>query len=308
MIRTVLAPNASALTLDGTRTYLVGRTRVAVIDPGPRSRPHLDAVVNEVGDGVVVAILLTHRHPDHAAGAAKLSRLVRAPVLAAAAGRVAVAPSDRGVPATAVPASGVPRANVPDNDGPPAAGLLADAPPPEGSPVATVSPPEVLAEGTRIATDAGELIALATPGHTPDHFAFHLPTAGAVFVGDLMLGGMETSLVAAPEGDLGAYLASLERVRDLGARVLYPSHGPPFDDPSAALDTYLRHRRDRERQVLDALRGGARSVGSVVEAVYGPDLAPALAFAARGAVKAYLKHLVATGQARREGVRRWVVV
>jgi glyoxylase-like metal-dependent hydrolase (beta-lactamase superfamily II) len=252
MIRTVLAPNASSLTLDGTRSYLIGRARVAVIDPGPRSRPHLDAVVNEVGDGVVVAILLTHRHPDHAAGAAELGRRVGAPVLAAA--------------------------------------------------------DETLAEEMRIATDAGELIALATPGHTPDHFAFQLPAADAVFVGDLMLGGMETALVAAPEGDLDAYLASLERVRGLGARVLYPAHGPPFTDPPAAIDAYIRHRRDRERQVLNALREGARSVGGVVTSVYGPALAPTLAFAARGAVKAYLEHLEATGRVRREGARRWVVV
>jgi hydroxyacylglutathione hydrolase len=250
MIRTVLAPNASPLTLDGTRSYLVGRERVAVIDPGPRSRPHHDAVANLVDDGVVVAILLTHRHPDHAAGATALARRVGAEVLAG----------------------------------------------------------EALADGARIATDAGELIALATPGHTPDHFAFHLPAAAAVFVGDLMLGGMETALVAAPEGDLGAYLASLERVRGLGARVLYPAHGPPFPDPPAAVEAYLRHRRERERQVLEALRGGATSVRSVVAAVYGPALAPALGYAARGAVKAYLAHLAGTGRVRREGGRRWVVV
>src|SRR5690606_12451792 len=72
-----------------------------------------------------------------------------------------------------------------------------------------------LADGDRLETDAGALFAVATPGHTPDHVAFHWPAAGAVFVGDLMTGGLDTALVAAPEGDLGAYLASLERVRAL---------------------------------------------------------------------------------------------
>lgn len=252
MIRTVLAPNASALTLDGTRTYLVGRTRVAVIDPGPDSRRHLDAVADEVGDGVVVAILLTHMHPDHSAGAAKLARRVGAPVVAG----MAPAPDD-------------------------------------------------LREGMRIPTDVGDLIALYTPGHTPDHYAFHLPTAAAAFVGDLMLGGMDTALVAAPEGGLGAYLASLERVRGLGARTLYPGHGSPFTEPEAAIDTYIRHRRERERQVLEALRGGASSVTEVVAAVYGPGLMPRLAWAARGAVRAYLAHLEEEGRVWREG-RRWV--
>jgi glyoxylase-like metal-dependent hydrolase (beta-lactamase superfamily II) len=162
-----------------------------------------------------------------------------------------------------------------------------------------------LTDGARIPTDTGELIALATPGHTPDHFAFHLPAASAVLVGDLMLGGMETALVAAPEGDLGAYLASLERVRALGAKVLYPAHGAPFTDPAAAIDAYIRHRHDRERQVLDALRGGAGSVHEVVAAVYGPELAPSLGAAAGGAVQAYLEHLAATGRVRREGRGRW---
>jgi hydroxyacylglutathione hydrolase len=254
MIRTVLAPNASALTLDGTRTYLVGRDRVAVIDPGPNNRQHLDAVVDKVDDGVVVAILITHSHPDHAAGAARLARRVVAPVVAARA---------------------------------------------------TIGGTEILRDDARIATDAGELIALHTPGHTPDHYAFHLPAAAAVFVGDLMLGGMDTALVAAPEGELEAYLASLERVRGLGARTLYPGHGPPFTDPAAAVDAYIRHRQEREGQVLEALRGGATSLTGVVAAVYGPGLAPRIAWAARGAVRAYLAHLESQGRVRREG-RGWV--
>lgn len=231
MIRTVLAPNASPLTLDGTRTYLVGRERVAVIDPGPDSTRHLDAVIDEIGDGVVVAILPTHSHPDHDEGTRELARRVGAPVLR---------PSD----------------------------------------------------GDRIQTDAGDLLAIATPGHTPDHLAFHLPAADAVFVGDLMLGGMDTALVSVSEGgDLGAYLNSLERVRRLGAQVLYPAHGPPFTDPNAAIDSYIRHRRERDRQVREALERGASTVDEVVEAVYGSELAPELARAARGAVEAYLAHL-----------------
>lgn len=265
MIRTVLAPNASALTLDGTRTYLVGRTRVAVIDPGPDSRRHLDAVVDEVGDGVVVAILLTHMHPDHSAGAAKLARRVAAPVV--------------GAPVVAAPGE-----------------ARGAGPTPAGTESAAMRVQDGLRDGLRIPTDAGDLIALYSPGHTPDHYAFHLPAASAVFVGDLMLGGMDTALVAAPEGDLGAYLASLERVRGLGARTLYPGHGPSFTEPEAAIDAYIRHRRERERQVLEALRGGATSVTGVVAAVYGPRLSPRLAFAARGAVRAYLAYLESQGQ------------
>lgn len=236
MIRTVLAPNPSALTLDGTRTYLVGRDRVVVVDPGPLVPGHIDAIAGEIGGGVVVSVLITHSHPDHAAGAAELARRFCAPILSAEGG--------------------------------------------------------TLTDGLRIGTDAGELTAIHTPGHTPDHFVFHLPALGAVFVGDLMLGGLETTLVSVDEGgDLGAYLASLERVRRLGARVLYPGHGEPFTDPAASIEQYLEHRQEREAQVLDALDRGARTLDELVDRVYGPDLSGRLRSAARGAVQAYIAHI-----------------
>ena len=251
-LREVLAPNAGPLTLDGTRTYVVGRRRVVVIDPGPAARVHLEAVVAAVGAAQVTAVAVTHDHPDHAGGGEALAGRLGAPLRAAAAG--------------------------------------------------------TLADGDALQTDAGALIAVATPGHTPDHVAFHWPAGGAVFVGDLLLGGLDTALVAAPEGNLGEYLASLERVRSLGARVLYPAHGPAFEDAAAALDAYVRHRRDRERQVLAALGGGAARAGELVDAVYGPALAAALRVAAEGAVVAYLEHLAAAGQVVREADGRWRLV
>lgn len=251
-IRSVLAPNASPLTLDGTRTYLIGEARVAVIDPGPADTRHFDAVAEEVGGGIVVSVVVTHLHPDHAEGAAELADRFGAPVRTFAAG--------------------------------------------------------TLAAGDRIETDTGELVVIPTPGHTPDHIALHLPTAGAVFVGDLMLGGMETALVAAPEGDLGEYLASLERVRALSPRVLYPAHGAPFDDPETAIDAYVRHRREREAQVLAALDRGADTLDAIVEAVYGAGLDPALRRMTGATTLAYLRHLEGTGRARPLGGERWARV
>ncbi|HEX7088950.1 MAG TPA: MBL fold metallo-hydrolase [Longimicrobiales bacterium] len=248
-LREILAPNASPLTLDGTRTYVVGRRRVVVIDPGPAASPHLDAVTAAVGEARVEAVALTHAHEDHAGGAAALAERLGAPLRSRAAG--------------------------------------------------------TLGDGDRLETDAGALEAVATPGHTPDHVAFHWPRGGAAFVGDLMLGGLETALVAAPEGDLGAYLASLERVRALGARVLYPAHGPPFTDPAAALDAYARHREERLRQVLAALERGAAGVGEIVDAVYGAGLAADLRGAAAASVVVYLEHLAAAGRVERDAGGRW---
>ena len=251
MLRTVLAPNASPLTLDGTRTYVVGRGRVAVLDPGSDDPGHLEAVADAIGDGAVTAILVTHDHPDHIGGASALAERFDCPVR-----------SLRG---------------------------------------------RTLREGQRIETDAGELVAVATPGHTTDHVAFHWPAERAVFCGDLMMGGHDTALVAPPEGRLGAYLASLERIRALAPSIIHPAHGPAFMQPDQALDRYVRHRELRQEQVLGALRRGVGGYEDLLDAVYGDAVAPELRRAAMAALKAYLEHLQAQGKARRKG-RGWEAV
>jgi glyoxylase-like metal-dependent hydrolase (beta-lactamase superfamily II) len=245
VLRSVLAPNASPLTLDGTRTYIVGRERAVVIDPGSPDPTHLDAVSEALGDGVLVAVAVTHDHPDHVGGADELADRHGADVRMAAR--------------------------------------------------------QTLAEGDRLATDAGDLVALATPGHTRDHHALHWPDEAAVFCGDLMMGGQATALVAPPEGRLGPYLASLRRIGALAPAVIYPAHGPPFQDPADALDRYARHRSDRLEQVVRALGAGARDSEALVDAVYGDAIDRSLRPAAMAALKAYLEHLQGQGRIRRLG-------
>jgi len=162
--------------------------------------------------------------------------------------------------------------------------------------LAELDPAHRLTDGEPVATDAGDLVTLATPGHCPDHAAFHWPAEEAVFCGDLMMGGLDTAVVAAPEGDIGQYLASLERLRSLAPQVIYPSHGPEFTEPAAAIGRYVEHRRQRESQVLEALAGGARDVASVTDHVYAEGLDPRLRSFAEAAVKAYLAHLRETGR------------
>ncbi|NIP80151.1 MAG: MBL fold metallo-hydrolase, partial [Gemmatimonadetes bacterium] len=164
-----------------------------------------------------------------------------------------------------------------------------------------------LRDGEGVRTDAGALIALATPGHTADHVAFHWPERDAVFCGDLMMGGHDTALVAPPEGRLGPYLASLDRIRALRPEIVYPAHGRPFTRPRQAFDRYVRHRRLRLDQVMDALRAGAHDYDALRRAVYGDELEPELHRAAMAALKAYLEHLQGLGRIRRIK-RGWEVV
>jgi glyoxylase-like metal-dependent hydrolase (beta-lactamase superfamily II) len=249
--RTLIAPNPSPMTLDGTRTYIVGRELPVVIDPGPLSESHLGAIVAALGGARPAAILLTHAHSDHSDAAFPLAARTGAPVMM---GRGALSPLNGEV--------------------------------------------GWLAEGDSIHSDAGTLAVVATPGHAPEHLSFHWPDGRALFVGDVFMGGADTTLVAPPEGDLGAYLDTLERVAHLAPGTLYPAHGPPLAD--TAVERYRAHRMQRIEQVVSGLaaRGPARP-GELLDAVYGATLHPGLRAAAAGSLAAILQYLRATGRVRR---------
>lgn len=134
---------------------------------------------------------------------------------------------------------------------------------------------------------------LATPGHTADSTSLLVPADGVLLTGDTVLGRGST-IVSWPDGDLARYLSTLERlvrsVEDGRVRLLGPGHGPPVDEPAAALRALLRHRHERLDQVRAALASGARGVDDVLAAVYGP-VDDGRAVAARRTVQAQLAYL-----------------
>lgn len=263
MIRTLLASNPSPMTLDGTRTFLVGRERPAVIDPGPADPSHVDAILAALNGHRPVAILLTHAHPDHADAAPELARRTGAPVLMA-----------RG---TAGPRlfDGVVRWIGERDRVETDAGVLR-----------VVQTPGHAPEHVVFLLDAN--------GGEADC---------ALFAGDLFMGGADTTLVAPPEGDLTEYLRSLDRVQALNPSAIHPAHGPTIDDPLAAIQRYRAHRAVRIAQVERALAAGPARPGELIDRVYGPELHPALRGAAEGSLRAILHHLRSTGRVRDEAGR-----
>lgn len=160
-------------------------------------------------------------------------------------------------------------------------------------------------DGETIPAGDEALVALHTPGHSPDHVAFWHEPSGAIFSGDLVTAGSSVMIHTSRGGNLAQYLASLARLLALDPRVLLPAHGPRIDDPRAVITGYLDHRRMRERQVVDALRAGHATVQAIAESIY-DGLDPALMAAARENVRAHLEKLEAERRATHVG-DRWRV-
>jgi glyoxylase-like metal-dependent hydrolase (beta-lactamase superfamily II) len=164
---------------------------------------------------------------------------------------------------------------------------------PEGSSV-SVHP---LSDGDRVPTDQGDLVVVETPGHSRDHLAIQWPEADAVFVGDLLLGRGNTTWVGEYLGCVKDYLASLEKIRELDSSILYPTHGPPIQEPLVALNRYRRHRLERLRQVEETRTGHPHAdPRELAELIYGGEIPEKLQKAALSAVEAALYHLDGEGQ------------
>ena len=256
----VLAHNPSAFTFTGTQTYLVGEAEVAVIDPGPAIPNHLAAIEAAIGGRPVVAILCTHTHRDHSPASRPLADRVGAPII--------------GCAPLSIEGTGLEAGFDPD-----------------------YAPDRVLRDGEAVEVDGRELIAVATPGHTSNHLCFAY--GDAVFSGDHVM-GWSTTVVVPPDGDMAEYIASLEKLRQRGDRILYPAHGPPVTKPSQYVRHLIGHRMQREKQILRIVGEGPRAIPQIVGQAY-PGLDPRLVLAAGGSVLAHLVDLERRGLVERQG-------
>jgi glyoxylase-like metal-dependent hydrolase (beta-lactamase superfamily II) len=265
LIRRIVARNPGPFTFRGTGTYVVGRGKVAVIDPGPDLAEHVDALLLALAGETLTHILVTHTHRDHSPAAAAVKA------------------------ATGAPTYGF----GPHGDG----GEIVEA----GGDMDFV-PEHVMTDSDAVEGPGWRLEAIHTPGHTSNHLCFALPQERALFSGDHVM-GWSTTVIAPPDGDMAQYMRSLEKLRGREDALYWPTHGAPITAPQPHLRALIAHRRMRRDAIHTALKDGPATPAELVPKVYQP-LDPRLVHAASRSVLAHLIELAQDGQVAAEG-ERW---
>ena len=232
LIRRVVANNPGPFTFKGTGTYIVGRGDVGVIDPGPDMEDHLAAILAATAGERISHILVTHHHADHS----PLSR-----PLAKATGAMIY-----GCAVAARPVEGEVKLEAGYDD---------------------FTPDVSVCGGATIMGAGWTLEAIPTPGHTSNHICYALTEENALFSGDHIM-GWSTTVITPPDGDMGDYLRSLERIKARKFDILWPTHGPPITEVTPFIEAYIEHRHERERQILARLAAGDETIKVMVPNIY----------------------------------------
>jgi glyoxylase-like metal-dependent hydrolase (beta-lactamase superfamily II) len=265
LIRRVVANNPGPFTFMGTGTYIIGNGKVAVIDPGPDMDDHLDAILAAVEGETVTHIFVTHNHADHSPLARPLAERTGATIYACA---------KQGVPTE----SEVRMEAGDDREFRPDIGLC---------------------DGGVFEGGDWTLEAIPTPGHTSNHICYALLQENALFSGDHIM-GWSTTVISPPDGDMGDYFDSLERIKARDFSTLWPTHGPPITAVEPFVQAYIDHRRARESQILAALGRGHTRIKPMVADLY-RDVDARLHPAAAHSVMAHVVQMVRDGRLITEG-------
>ena len=261
LVRRLTAPNPGMMTGPGTNTYVAGSAALALIDPGPESDEHLQAMLALVGDRLRW-ILCTHTHRDHSPGARALQAATGATVI------------------------GMRAPQQPNQD-------------------TDFAPDRVFAHGDELDCGDFKLRAVHTPGHASNHLCYLLDREKLLFTGDHIMQG-STVVIGPPDGDMGAYLRSLESLLPLDIERVAPGHGHPIDAPHAEARRLIAHRLQREQKVVDGFAAqNPATLDELVPVVYA-DVSPRLHPVARRSLHAHLLKLVQDGRVSLEG-ERWTL-
>ncbi len=265
LIRRVVANNPGPFTYYGTGVYIVGNGTVAVIDPGPNTEEHFEALKRALDGETVSHVLVTHHHLDHSPLAHPLAQW--------AGCKVYSMPTPKPV-----------SAQVQLEEG-------ADA---------SFQPDVVIGDGFKVNGDDWTLEAIETPGHTSNHLCFALEEENTLFSGDHIM-GWSTTVISPPDGDMADYFDSLDKIRARGFTKLVPTHGPPVtDDVDGFIGSYIAHRRAREASILERLKAGDTYIPDIVKIIYAAvdeKLHPAACHSVLG----HIIHMVKDGRVIAEG-------
>ncbi|MGH1351549.1 MAG: MBL fold metallo-hydrolase [Methyloligellaceae bacterium] len=258
-VRRMVANNGNAMTFKGTNSYIVGKGNVAVIDPGPEIAEHREALLKELDGETITHIILTHTHVDHSAGIAALQE-------ATGAKTVGYGQRDQNK-----------RPSVIDKE-------FIDW---------DFNPDIVIQDGDVFEGDGWELEAIHTPGHAPDHLCLAMSGNDVLFSGDHVM-AWNTSVVAPPEGHMGDYMTSLEKLLKRTEETYFPGHGGRITTPSRVVKAYLVHRTWREAAVLKCVRAGNHTIAAMLPSIY-PDAltgGASLKSACEASLLAHLEYLL----------------
>jgi glyoxylase-like metal-dependent hydrolase (beta-lactamase superfamily II) len=269
-VRALVANNPGPFTFKGTVSYIVGRGKVAILDPGPDDDAHIAALLDAVRGQTVTDIFVTHTHRDHSPAVPRIKAATGATVYAEGPHR----------PARPLHIGETNRLDA-----------SADM---------DFRPDIALADRAVVSGDGWTIEALATPGHTANHMAYALKEPDLIFSGDHVM-AWSTSIVAPPDGAMSDYMASLKKLAQRSEPLYLPGHGGPVRDAPRFVRSYIRHREGREESILRRLAKGPADIPTLVRAIYiGID--SRLVGAAALSVLAHLEDLVARGVVGTDGV------
>ena len=268
-VRRVMADNPGPFTFKGTMSYIVGRGKVAIVDPGPDDAHHVAALLDAVRGETVTHIFVTHTHRDHSPAVPRIKAATGATVYA----------------------EGPHRAARPL--------YIGEHNPLDASADHDFKPDVALADGTVLEGDGWSIEAVTTPGHTANHMAFAFREKNLLFAGDHVM-AWATSIVAPPDGAMSDYMVSLNKLAKRKEPVYLPGHGPAITGAPRFVHYYILHRKAREDSILHRLAKGESDIPAIVRAIYiGID--PRLTGAAGLSVLAHMEDLVTRGLVETDG-------
>jgi glyoxylase-like metal-dependent hydrolase (beta-lactamase superfamily II) len=268
-IRRIMANNPGPFTFKGTVSYIVGRGKVAIVDPGPDDAAHIGALLDAVRNETVTHIFVTHTHRDHSPAVPAIKTATGAMVCAEGPHRAAR------------------QLHIGEHN------------PLDASADRDFRPDVMLKDGEVVAGHGWSIEAVTTPGHTANHMSYALKDKNILFAGDHIM-AWATSIVAPPDGAMSDYMSSLAKLAHRAEGIYFPGHGPAITDASRFVNYYILHRKAREASILHRLSKGATDIPTIVRAIYiGID--PRLTGAAGLSVLAHLEDLVARGLVETDG-------